>query len=511
MRKLLKFLTGRLFWSTVLIVAQVALISYLIYSRAGSDYVVEHVFLGISLVMTMVVISRDENPAFKIGWILIFMLFPLYGGFYYILFGNKKFSSKVSVKLDKFLRRYRNGMRNVHTPDTSPMKELEALDPTLALKAQYITHISGFPVCQYTKVTYYPLGDDWYPEMIKTLTGAKRFILMEFFILDPGEVWDTILEILVRKQQEGVDVRLMYDDLGTIKFVPNHYERILRKRGLKVVAFNPLQPHLNSRMNSRDHRKVLVVDGNVGFTGGVNLADEYVNRKLLYGHWKDTAVRLEGDAVGNLTLMFFQLWGFATGEELDFLPFMPTEHEQGDGFVQPFGDNPLDDKNVAENSYLSLIAVAKRYVWITTPYLALDNEMLTVLRIAAQSGVDVRIIVPHIPDKWYVFAVTRSYYRLLMECGVRIYEYTPGFIHAKTIVSDGKVAIIGTINMDYRTFYLNFENGVAFYHSSVVGDVEQDVKRTLAVSHEVKLDEVRRTSLVRRLFRSLLRLFSPLM
>lgn len=511
MRKLLKFLTGRLFWSAILIVAQVALLSYLIYSQAGSDYTVERVFLGISLIMTMVVISRDENPAYKIGWILIFMLFPLYGGFYYILFGNKKFTGKVSRKLNAFLRGYRRGLRNVHAPDATPMQQLEAKDPALSRKAKYISAISGFPLCQRTRVTYYPLGDDWYPEMLATLESAKRFILMEFFILDPGEVWDTVLDILVRKVREGVDVRLMYDDVGTIKFVPNHYERQLRAKGLKVVAFNPLKPHLNSRMNSRDHRKVLVVDGNVGYTGGVNLADEYVNRRILYGHWKDTAVRLEGEAVGNLTLMFFQLWGYATGEELDFAPFMPTECQESDGFVQPFGDNPLDNNNVAENSYLSIIGVAKKYVWITTPYLALDNEMITALKIAAQSGVDVRIIVPHIPDKWYVFAVTRSYYRQLMESGVRIYEYTPGFIHAKAIVSDGNVAIIGTINMDYRTFYLNFENGVAFYYCSIVTNVEADVRRTMELSHQVGMEEVRSTSTLRRLGRFLLRLFSPLM
>jgi len=511
MRKLLRFLTGRLFWSSLLIIAQIAILSYVIYTQAGLDIVVGRVFVGISLIMTMVVLSRDENPAYKIGWILIFMLLPLYGGVYYILFGNKRFSNRISLKRESFIRLYRDGMRNLPSADPQPMKELGHDDPLLYREAHYINAISEFPVVRHTKATYYPLGDEWLPAMLEGLRSARRFILMEFFIIDPGEVWNEVLSILDQKQKDGVEVRLMYDDVGSIKFLPNHYDRMLRKHGFKVATFNPLKPHLNSRMNSRDHRKVLVIDGNVAFTGGVNLADEYVNRKILYGHWKDTAVRLEGAAVANLTMMFFQLWCYTCAEKLDFSEFMPDHSMESDGFIQPFGDNPLDDQNVAENVYLQAIGMSRRYVWITTPYLALDNEMITALRLAAQSGVDVRIIVPHIPDKWYAFAVTRSYYRALLEGGVRIYEYTPGFIHAKTIITDDEFAIIGTINMDYRAFYLNFENGVAFYHSSIIKDVRKDLERTFALSHSVTLEEATQISLPRRLFRALFRLFSPLM
>ncbi|NCC65453.1 MAG: cardiolipin synthase, partial [Spirochaetia bacterium] len=293
--------------------------------------------------------------------------------------------------------------------------------------------------------------------------------------------------------------------------ISSHYDRKLRNLGLEVVAFNPLRAHLNSKLNSRDHRKVLVIDGNVGYTGGMNIADEYANRLLKFGHWKDTAVKLRGDAVYSLSQMFLQLWAFSTNRVEDFSRYRPTITCKTDGFVQPFADNPLDNQNVAENAYIQIISLAKRYVWITTPYLVLDNEMLTALKIAAQSGVDVRIITPHIPDKWYVFAVTRENYYPLLEAGVKIYEYTPGFIHAKMFVSDDRVAIIGTINMDYRSFYLHFENGVAFYGSSVIHTVKEDIEDTLQVCTEVTIEKLKKRSWIRKLSGIVLKLAAPLM
>jgi cardiolipin synthase len=507
MRKLLKFLTGRLFWSVILISAQVALLIYgLFYGATKSGFIMKGL-LAISWIMTVVVVSRDENPAYKIAWMVVFMVLPLYGGFLYILIGNKRFTSRISNKWGRFVSLYKDGMKDVKVP----VETLKEEDPMLARQQNFIADVSDFPVCTNTKVHFFPLGDDWFPDMLEEISKAKKFILLEFFIIDYGEVWDQVLALLKKKQAEGVEIRLMYDDVGTIKFLPNNFERKMNAMGIKTVAFNPLKPHINSRMNCRDHRKVLVIDGDIGYTGGVNLADEYVNRKILYGHWKDYAVKLEGQAVRNLTLMFMQLWTYSVHEPLDFSFFMPTSFPPTDGYVQPFGDNPLDDRNVAESAYLQIISTAKDYVWITTPYLVLDNEMVTLLCIAAKSGVDVRIVVPHIPDKWYVFSVTRSYYRQLVFTGVKVYEYTPGFIHGKTIVSDDKVAIIGTINADYRTFYLNFENGVAFYHSSIIKDVARDVERTCTLSHRVNSAEVKRTPFIRRVGRALLRLFSPLL
>lgn len=507
MGKFWKFITGRLLWSAILISVQVGLLVYAIFLGSVKYALLSQIFMAITWIMTMIVVGKDENPAYKIGWMLIFMLFPLYGGFLYLLIGNKKFTSRISRKWDQTATLYREGMADVSSDNLTVDED----DPMLARQQSYITKVSGFPALDGTEAKFYAVGEDWFDDMMEEISHAKRFILMEFFIIDEGEVWDSVLAILKRKVDEGVDVRLVYDDVGTIKFLPQSYPDKLRAMGLKVALFNPLKPHINSRMNCRDHRKVLVVDGNVGFSGGVNLADEYVNRKLLYGHWKDYAIRLEGKAVGNLTLMFMQIWVWCTHEALDFSYFMPKGAMRGKGFVQPFGDNPMDDRNVAESAYQQIISTATRYVWITTPYLVLDNELVSSLRVAACSGVDVRIVVPHIPDKWYVFAVTRSYYRELAYWGVKVYEYLPGFIHAKTIVSDDKVAILGTINMDYRTFYLNFENGIAFYHAPVVGEVAEDVQKVCTLSHLVTMDEVNRTPLWRRIGRQLLRLFAPLM
>ena len=303
----------------------------------------------------------------------------------------------------------------------------------------------------------------------------------------------------------------MYDDVGSIFTTPSHYDRTLRGLGLEVVAFNPLRTHLNSRLNSRDHRKVIVIDGNIGYTGGMNIADEYINRTIKYGHWKDTAVKITGDAVWSLTQMFLQLWSFSTGVTEQFALYQPTITAKTDGFVQPFGDNPLDSHNVAENAYIQVINMAKRYVYITTPYLVLDNEMLTALKIAAQSGVDVRIVTPYIPDKKGVFLVTRANYYKLLEAGVKIYEYTPGFIHAKMFVSDDHVAIIGTINMDYRSFYLHFENAIVLYGSSAIKHVYEDIERTIMLGKPITTKLLKARPWHQRLGGMILKIAAPML
>jgi cardiolipin synthase len=510
MRKLLKFLTGRLFISVVLVIFQIAvLVSVLGYAKNDSLWI--QIFSTFSIIMALYVVTRDLNPAYKIGWMLIFMAIPLYGGIFYILFGNRKMSVVLKRWFHEYNELHKKGMEKVPAHDGLPMKALTSYDPSLARQGRYISNISGFPLWCNTEVQYFALGEDWVLDVLTELKKAKNFIFLEFFIIGIGEVWNAVLAILLEKRREGVTVFLMFDDVGSIVDVPVHYERKLRSLGLDVVTFNPMRAHLNSRLNSRDHRKVLVIDGNVGYTGGVNIADEYANRKVRYGHWKDTAVKLKGDAVWNLTLMFLQLWSFSTHRTYDFSLYRPTYSGKTDGFVQPFGDNPLDNQNVAENAYIQIISMAKDYVWITTPYLVLDNEMITALKIAAQSGVDVRIITPHIPDKWYVFAVTRDNYKVLLEAGVKIFEYTPGFIHAKMFVSDDKVAIIGTINMDYRSFYLHFENGVLFYGSSVIKTVREDIEQTLDLCQEITMEYMDSFPFYKKLMGTALRLTAPLL
>ncbi|MGH0053171.1 MAG: cardiolipin synthase [Sphaerochaetaceae bacterium] len=509
-RKLLKFFTGRLFISIVLISLQIAIVIN-IFGFAQNDALWIQILSGLSILMALVVVVRDLNPAYKIGWMLIFMIIPVYGGLFYLIFGTRELNARLRARLEKLEQLNRQGMEGGTYSNLLPMKALAAYSNTLARQAQYIANISYYPVWGNTEVEYFESGESWVKDVLVELKKAKSFIFLEFFIIAEGEVWDAVLAVLLEKRMQGVRVCLMYDDVGSIFDIPSHYDRKLRSLGLEVVAFNPLKAHLNSRLNSRDHRKVLVIDGNVGYTGGLNIADEYANRKIRFGHWKDTAVKLRGDAVWSLSQMFLQLWAFSTEKPQDFYSYRPTITCKTDGFVQPFADNPLDNQNVAENAYIQIISMAKRYVWITTPYLILDNEMLTALKIAAQSGVDVRIITPHMPDKWYVFAVTRENYRPLLEAGVKIYEYTPGFLHAKMFVSDDRVAIIGTINMDYRSFYLHFENGVVFYGSSVVQKVHADMRNTLDVSRKITAEFMRNRSWLRKIAGMVLKLAAPLL
>ncbi len=512
MKKILKLLTGRLFTSFILVAFQVAVLVWLMDNLM--DVIVYYLPLVsiLSFLVVFFVVSRDDQPAFKITWIIVIMAIPVFGIPFYIIFGNKRGGKRVARQVEKYQQHYEIEMRSlIPKPEASVRETLMEYSPCLARQAAYIENLSSAPVWDHTAVEYFALGEQAFQRILEEVGKATRFIFMEYFIIEEGLMWNTMLALLQRKIAEGVHVRLMYDDLGTIQTLPVRYDRHLRELGISVAVFNQVRPHLNPRLNYRDHRKILVIDGEVGFTGGINFADEYINRKIRFGHWKDTTVMIRGDAVWNLSLMFLQQWIFATNEELDLSEFTPRNSYPGDGLVQPFGDSPLDGENVAENAYIQIINNAKRYVWITTPYLIIDTQMSNALCTAAQSGVDVRIITPRMPDKWYVHMVTRSNYKVLLQCGVRIFEYTPGFLHAKMFVSDDEVAIVGTTNMDYRSFYLHFENGVAFYRSSVVADVRNDIRRTLDVSTEITVAQQEGVPLSKRFARALLKLFSPLL
>ncbi|PKL13055.1 MAG: cardiolipin synthase [Spirochaetae bacterium HGW-Spirochaetae-8] len=512
MKKILKLLTGRLFTSFILVAFQVAVLVWLMDNLM--DVIVYYLPLVsiLSFLVVFFVVSRDDQPAFKITWIIVIMAIPVFGIPFYIIFGNKRGGKRVARQVEKYQQHYEIEMRSLlPKPEASVRETLMEYSPCLARQAAYIENLSSAPVWDHTAVEYFALGEQAFQRILEEVGKATRFIFMEYFIIEEGLMWNTMLALLQRKIAEGVHVRLMYDDLGTIQTLPVRYDRHLRELGISVAVFNQVRPHLNPRLNYRDHRKILVIDGEVGFTGGINFADEYINRKIRFGHWKDTTVMIRGDAVWNLSLMFLQQWIFATNEELDLSEFTPRNSYPDDGLVQPFGDSPLDGENVAENAYIQIINNAKRYVWITTPYLIIDTQMSNALCTAAQSGVDVRIITPRMPDKWYVHMVTRSNYKVLLQCGVRIFEYTPGFLHAKMFVSDDEVAIVGTTNMDYRSFYLHFENGVAFYRSSAVADVRNDIRRTLDVSTEITVAQEEGVPLSKRFARALLKLFSPLL
>ena len=509
MKKILRFITQRVVITALLIVLQVLLLfgfiwkldNYFVYFYAGS--------VLLSLLITLGIINSKSNPAYKIAWLIPILLFPVFGGLVYLLFG----SDRTGRYLRKKLQGIGTEMDNV-IGEAYRRSGAEQLPPDAANQSRYISHCAYCPPYQNTTTEYLPLGEVKFERMVEELKKAKHYIFLEYFIIQEGKMWNTILDILRQKAAEGVDVRVIYDDMGCIMILPTGYDKTLEQMGIKCRIFNPFVPILSSRFNTRDHRKICVIDGNVGFTGGINLADEYINAYEKHGHWKDTSILLKGEAVFNLTVMFLSMWDYLDGTtgKTDYSRYYPTVwDENAKGYVQPFADNPLDDEAVGETVYLNLINKAKRYVYITTPYLILSSEMLTALTSAAKCGVDVRIITPHVPDKWYVHAVSRSHYQTLIEAGVKIYEYTPGFIHAKTFVADDDYAVVGTINLDYRSLYLHFECAVWMYQTPSVAQVRDDFFKTQQISQEITLEECRSLSFPRRLGRSVLRVFAPLM
>jgi len=509
MKKILRFITQRVVITALLIVLQALLLfgfiwkldNYFVYFYAGS--------VLLSLLITLGIINSKSNPAYKIAWLIPILLFPVFGGLIYLLFGSDRTGRYLRKKLQGIGTEMDNVIGEAHRRSGA-----EQLPPDAANQSRYISHCAYCPPYQNTTTEYLPLGEVKFERMVEELKKAKHYIFLEYFIIQEGKMWNTILDILRQKAAEGVDVRVIYDDMGCIMILPTGYDKTLEQMGIKCRIFNPFVPILSSRFNTRDHRKICVIDGNVGFTGGINLADEYINAYEKHGHWKDTSILLKGEAVFNLTVMFLSMWDYLDGTtgKTDYSRYYPTVwDENAKGYVQPFADNPLDDEAVGETVYLNLINKAKRYVYITTPYLILSSEMFTALTSAAKCGVDVRIITPHVPDKWYVHAVSRSHYQPLIEAGVKIYEYTPGFIHAKTFVVDDDYAVVGTINLDYRSLYLHFECAVWMYQTPSVAQVRDDFFKTQQISQEITLEECRSLSFPRRLGRSVLRVFAPLM
>ena len=508
MRKFLRFLTQRVVLTALLIVIQALLLfgiiwklnNYFVYFYAAS--------VLLSLLLTLRIINNKSNPAFKIAWLIPILLFPVLGGLVYLVFGSDRTGKYIRNKMGRIEKEMQDGISKANE-----RSGIEKMPPDVVNQSHYISNSAHCPPYKNTTVEYLPMGEVKFERMVQELKKAKRYIFMEYFIIQEGTMWNTILDVLEEKAKEGVDVRVIYDDMGCILTLPTGYEKTLREKGIQCQIFNPFIPILSSHFNTRDHRKICVIDGNVGFTGGINLADEYINGYEKHGHWKDTAILLKGEAVFSLTTMFLSMWDYLIKKEgEDYAAYYPDSwDENAQGIVQPFADNPLDDEVVGETVYLNLINKAKRYVYITTPYLILSNEMVTAMNTAAKSGVDVRIITPHVPDKWYVHAVSRSYYEMLVEAGVKIYEYTPGFVHAKTFVVDDEYAVVGTINLDYRSLYLHFECAAWMYKASCVTDVRDDFLKTQQMSQEITLEECRNISIPRRLGRSVLRVLAPLM
>ena len=464
----------------------------------------------LSFITAIYIFNEKGNPAFKMTWILFVFLVPVVGvGFY--LFTKAGIGTKyLGARLEK-LRVETEPYMQQNEYVVHAMKGGRVANANLS---HFLYNQVGFPTYGNSQAQYFPLGDDKFPVLIEELNKAEKFIFMEYFIIGEGYVWDTVLEVLRKKVKEGVEVRLMYDGTCSISLLPYEYPKQLREYGIQCKEFGPIVPILSTSQNNRDHRKICVIDGKVAFTGGVNLADEYINKKVRFGHWKDTAIKIEGDAVQSFTMMFLQMWNITERQPEDYAKYL-TEKQPGfsrkDGYIIPYGDSPFDHENVGEEVYFHILNHAKKYVHIMTPYLILDHEMITALTYAAKRGVDVKIIMPGIPDKAYAFALAKTYYPELLRAGVKIYQYKPGFVHAKSFTSDDCKGVVGTINLDYRSLYLHFECAVYLYQVPQITEVEADFQETLKDCREITMEDWRNEKFITKLTGRVLRLIAPLM
>lgn len=511
MRKLLKFLSNKIVITAFFFLLEIAILSFLIVVVTQYSIWVYISLKILSLIVVIVVMSRDSNPAYKLALIIPMLMFSLLGGVIYIFMGRPRTSRRVRRKMASAGETANELMD--HT--SAYIKEsIVETDPEFQKLSDYILRDSRFPVYPNGGTVYYKTGEAYFEGLKEELRKAERFIFMEYFIIGPGVFWDDISTILIDKARQGVDVRIIYDDVGSLFTLPRREKKRLTAGGIKLMAFNKLTPSFDIRLNNRTHRKITVIDGSVAFTGGINLADEYINAVQPFGHWKDTGIKTEGMAVWSFTVMFLSFWSIVHDLEPDYTRYSPAiaeEPAEEAGYIQPLSDRPGQNLQLLENTFIQIINDAKKYVYINTPYLILDNEISSMLCLAAKSGVDVRIALPHIPDKRTIFMMTRSFYAQLIAAGVKIYEYTPGFIHAKSVVSDDKVAYVGSCNMDYRSFYLHFECGAVLYDCPCIEEIKTDYLETLTLCEEISLKKARGANIFVRLARSILRIFAPLL
>ena len=505
--KIIKKLINRFTLVSILLIFQIAWIAVVATYMTSYHYTISIIFTVFSMIVAASVINKQYDPEMKLAWIVPILVFPLFGWALYLLFGTKiavrrlthKFNRSTSLTVKKLKQ------------EQETLDELKERQSSFYGISKYLSDFS-FPVYKNTAMKYYPLGDDMFPDLLEELKSAERFIFIEFFIISEGLVWNSVLEILEEKVRAGVDVRVIYDDFGCINYLSSKYYRVLEAKGIKCIAFNRYRPFLSVIMNNRDHRKIIVIDGQTAFTGGVNLADEYINKKTRYGHWKDNAVMLKGDAVATFTTLFLEMWNWnrnSTDDTESLIACSKGSSDVSDGYIVPYGDSPLDSEIVGENIYLHIISNAKRYLYITTPYLIINSSLTSALVLAAKRGVDVRIIIPKIPDKRIVYQLTKSHCPPLLKAGVKIYDYTPGFMHAKSFVCDDKIATVGSINMDYRSLHLHFECGCLIYRCSIIPEIRKDFEETFDQC-EPESTSTRKIGIIRNFYYALLRLVSPL-
>ena len=490
-------------------ILQIGIISFFLlkYSESFFDFYLAS--LTLSIIIVFIIINNKSNPSYKIAWIVPVMIFPIFGGLFYLLYGGNKLSTREKLKMVIQNIEMTNSLKQ----DDEIIKKIGDKSIYAKNQSEYILNYAKCPVYNNTETTYFKIGEEKFEALLRELKKAEKFIFLEYFIIQEGKMFNSILEILEEKAKQGVDVRLIYDDVGCIVTLPHNYKNTLEAKGIKCRVFNPIKPFFTRRLNNRDHRKIVVIDGDVGFTGGINLADEYINEYEKHGYWKDAGIMLKGDAVWNLTVMFLSMWDYIDNKEEDYIKFKPSKNKyyNSKGYVQPFDDSPLINEPIGETVYLNLINKAKDYIYINTPYLIIDNEMATALKIAAKSGVDIKIVTPYIPDKKFVHAVTKSYYESFIKDGIEIYEFTPGFMHAKTFVVDDEYGVVGSINLDFRSLYLHYECGVWLYKTESIKSMKDDYLETLKKCHKVTMEECKNTSSIRKVLRLIIRMFAPLL
>lgn len=493
---------------SLLLILQVAFLVYLIVDINKYSTYINFTLQILSLLVALHVIANPGNGAYKMSWVFLILTLPLFGGLFYILV-TKQTSTKMFVKKMDEIGQKSKPLFELGSPAS---KKAENENPSHLRLIRYLKE-KGFPAYQNTFTKYLTPGEEKLKCLLEELKKAEKYIFLEYFIIQEGKMWNLIFDILKQKAEEGVDVRVIYDDIGCFFLLPSNFKKKLNQFGIKCMVFNPFRPFLSSVQNNRDHRKIVSIDGKVAFTGGINIADEYINEFEKHGHWKDASVMIKGDGAWALTLIFLQMWELCTSKSENYAYYYPDVFEKTEdcnGYVIPYADSPLDDAPVCSDIYMQIVNNAKDYVYINTPYLIIDECMMNSLKTASKSGVDVRIVTPHIWDKRFVHFTTRSYYKELIESGIKIYEYKPGFIHSKVFVSDDTVATVGTANLDFRSLYLHFECGACILGKETTAEIKDDFLKTLDKCIQITHNDCKKNFFV-TILQNIFRLLAPLM
>ena len=505
-KNLLRIIFSRLGLVVITIIAELVLLvgAYLwAFSYFKWLVLVQFVF---TIIMILYLFNCSMDASAKLTWLFLIMLAPVPASIF-LWFTQKNFGHRmVKERTAKLIEATKDMLKQ----DKETLYAPELIESGTDDLCRYVNRSGCFPIYKNTSTTFFPSGEAKFEAMLEELKKAEKFIFLEYFIITEGFMWGSILKILADKAAQGVDVRVMYDGMCEISTLTADYPKRLAKLGIKCKPFSAIHPFLSSHYNYRDHRKILVIDGKVAFNGGVNLADEYINKEERFGHWKDTAVMVKGQAVESFTLMFLQMWNL-TEQDVKWDECKVEASAESDGYVMPYCDCPLDGERVGESVYMDILYRAKHYVHIMTPYLILDNELETALKYAAQRGVDVKIILPGIPDKKIAYSLAKSHYSQLVKYGVKIYEYDPGFVHAKIFVSDNEKAVVGTINLDYRSLYHHFECATYMYKTSCVSEIEADYQETLKKCSAVTNESIKNEKIFYKVFGAIVKILAPLM